>query len=539
MAVKSLEHSINERIRCRKLLAKVTSAEAACALIEDGMTVATSGFTPSGSPKAVPKALAERVKTAGERVRVSLLTGASVSEELDGLWAAAGITRKRMPYQANSQVRELSNDGSIDYVDIHLSHMAQELRYGFYGPIHVAIIEAVAVTPEGHIVPTTSVGNSPTFAALAEKLIIEVNVHQPMDLLGIHDIYVPEDPPRRLPIPILHAGDRIGTPYVPVDLDKVAAVVISDEPEFPRPLAPVDEVSKVMAGNLIDFLENEIKRGKLPATLLPLQSGVGSVANAVLAGFKASRFEGLEFYSEVVQDAVLDLIDAGKVKMASATGLAFSPEGLSRFFNKIYRYRHKIILRPQEISNSPEVIRRLGIVAMNTALEADIYGNVNSTHVFGSRVVNGIGGSGDFARNAYLSIFTTPSVAKNGKISCIVPMVSHVDHTEHDVHVLVTEQGVADLRGLPPRKRARLIIESCAHPDYRPLLREYLSRSERKGGRIPHILAESFFMHERLAATGSMLDGTGERAAGPAPVSAKGQRRPSLEISPALAQGSP
>lgn len=354
-------------------------------------------------------------------------------------------------------------------------------------------------------------------------------------LLGIHDVYILEDPPRRRPIPILRTGDRIGTHHIPVDRQKIAAVVITDEPDSPRPLAPVDHVSETMAENLIGFLENEIKHGRLPASLLPLQSGVGSVANAVLAGFKKSRFEGLEFYSEVVQDAVLDLIDAGKVKTASATALAFSPEGLSRFFNKIHQYRHKVILRPQEISNNPEVIRRLGVIAMNTALEADIYGNVNSTHVLGRHVMNGIGGSGDFARNAYLSIFTTPSVARDGKISCIVPMASHVDHTEHDLHVLVTEQGVADLRGLSPRKRAELIIERCAHPDYKPLLREYLSVAERKGGHIPHVLVNAFFMHERLDATGSMLDGAAEREIEPMALRSKGKRGLSSEPSSAFA----
>ncbi len=130
-------------------------------------------------------------------------------------------------------------------------------------------------------------------------------------------------------------------------------------------------------------------------------------------------------------------------------------------------YRERIVLRPQEISNHPEIIRRLGVIAMNAMIEADMYGNVNSTHVMGSRIQNGIGGSGDFARNGYLSIFMAPSIAQKGTISTIVPMVSHVDHTEHDVQVIVTEQGLADLRGLSPRQRAKLIIEKCANPDYK------------------------------------------------------------------------
>ncbi|TXI25270.1 MAG: propionyl-CoA--succinate CoA transferase, partial [Roseateles sp.] len=143
----------------------------------------------------------------------------------------------------------------------------------------------------------------------------------------------------------------------------------------------------------------------------------------------------------------------------------------------------------------------------NGLIEADIYGNVNSTHVMGSRIQNGIGGSGDFARNAYLSIFMTPSTAKGGAISCIVPMVSHVDHTEHDVQIIVTEQGLADLRGLSPKERAALVIERCAHPDYRPLLRDYFERARRDapGQHTPHQLGEAFAWHQRYLQQGRML----------------------------------
>jgi len=136
-----------------------------------------------------------------------------------------------------------------------------------------------------------------------------------------------------------------------------------------------------------------------------------------------------------------------------------SADYLKKFIDNIDFYKQHIILRPQEISNSPEIARRLGVIAMNTAIEADIYGNVNSTHIMGSRLMNGIGGSGDFARSAYLSIFMTGSTAKNGDISCIVPMCSHVDHTEHDVCVIVTEQGLADLRNKSPRERALEVIK--------------------------------------------------------------------------------
>jgi acyl-CoA hydrolase len=223
-----------------------------------------------------------------------------------------------------------------------------------------------------------------------------------------------------------------------------------------------------------------VKPGRLPADLLPLQSGVGNIANAVLAGLNDGPFEEPDRLHRGAAGrhaghAALRQAGHGVGHRAVA-----QPEAMADFNANIEFYRERIVLRPQEMSNHPELIRRLGLIAMNAMIEADIYGNVNSTHVMGSSMMNGIGGSGDFARNAYLSIFMTPSVAKGGSISCIVPMVSHVDHTEHDVQVIVTEQGLADLRGLSPTQRARLIIERCAHPDYRPALLDYMERAQRE-----------------------------------------------------------
>ena len=497
------------RIRCKELLDKVVSADEAALLIKDGMNVATSGFTPSGYPKAVPLALAKQAKE-GRKVKINLWTGASVGDELDGALSLAGVINKRLPYQTSNEMRKALNSqlesGVVEYQDHHLSHTPQEVRYGFYGNLDVAIIEACAITEEGHIVPTTSVGNSPTFVQEADIVIVEINTSQPKELEGMHDIYIPLDPPNREPIPIVKAGDRIGTTYIPCGPEKIKAIVITDIPDKVRPLGPIDDVSKQMASNLIDFLKSEVEAGRLPKNLLPLQSGVGSVANAVLAGLLESDFEDLEFYSEVIQDSAMDLVDAGKFKVCSGTSLTPSEEGLKRFNEKIDFYSKRLLLRPQEISNNPEVIRRLGLISINTAIEVDIYGHVNSTHIMGTKMMNGIGGSGDFTRNAYLSIFTTPSTAKGGEISSIVPMVSHVDHTEHDVNVIVTEIGVADLRNKSPRERALEIINNCAHPDFKDLLMEYYQEAlkETKGAHTPHIIGKCHDFHKRFLETGTM-----------------------------------
>jgi len=485
---------MENRIKNAFLKNKIMSASDASLLIKDGMTIATSGFTPAGYPKVVPLALANRVKESKEKFSITLLTGASVGEELDGAFSKERIIKRRFPYQTNRLLRENINIGKIAYSDIHLSHFAQQIRYGFFGEIDIAIIEAVAIDEEGNIIPSTSVGILPTIIEKAKAIVVEINENHPIELEGIHDIYQPQDPPYRKPIPLIRPEDRIGTTYIPTDPSKIKAIVMTDLLDQGSPIVDIDPNSQKIAHHIV----------KLPINLLPLQSGVGGVANAVLSGLLNSSFEKLDFYSEVIQDSVLDLIDYGKFRVASGTSLTLSPKGQQRFIENLKKYKEKIILRPQEISNNPEIIRRIGSISMNTAIEADIYGNVNSTHIMGTNIVNGIGGSGDFTRNAYLSIFVTPSIAKNGNISCIVPMVSHIDHTEHDVQIIVTEQGLADLRGLSPRERAETIISNCVHPNYRPELESYFEESKRRGGHTPHIIERSLSWHQRFFEKGSM-----------------------------------
>lgn len=494
-----------ERIRCEILKNKIMSAEEAAELIMDNSLVGTSGFTPAGYPKAVPIALAKRAEK-GEKIQIDLFTGASVGPELDGVLSERGIIRRRYPYQTNNNLRSSINLGSVNYNDMHLSNSSVYLKYGFLGQLDFAIIEAVAITEDGGIVPSTSVGNSNVIVECAKKVIVEINISQPAELEGFHDIYTIKKPPYAEPIPLKRTCDRIGTTYIPCDPKKIIAIVITDISDKTNEIATIDNIFEKMADNLIGFLKSEVEIGRLPKNLLPIQSGVGSVANAVLGGLCHSEFENLDFYSEVLQDSALDLLDCGKLKYASAASLTISPNRINSFLNNISNYKDTIILRPQEISNNPEVIRRLGIISINTAIEVDIYGNINSTHIMGSKMMNGIGGSGDFARNAYISIFTTPSTAVNGKISSIVPMVSHVDHTEHDVMILVTENGVADLRGLSPKERAELIIENCAHEDYKVMLLDYVRRAKisTKSSHTPHILSEALSWHERFFEKGSM-----------------------------------
>ncbi|KSB89431.1 acetyl-CoA hydrolase [Caulobacter vibrioides] len=498
------------RIAHPGLAAKVMSAQDAAALIDPGSTVGMSGFTGSGYPKAVPMALAERMEAAhaaGDKFRVKVWTGASTGPELDGALAKSDGVEFRLPYNSDPIAREKINRGEMEYFDMHLSQVAPMAWQGFLGPLDTAVVEIAGIRADGSLIPSSSVGNNKTWLDRASKIILEVNRWQNPALEGMHDIYYGTAlPPNRVPIPLVKPDDRIGEAYFRVDPSKVVAVVETDAPDRNLPFAAPDASALAIAGHLLEFFAHEVKKGRLPPSLLPLQSGVGNIANAVLTGLVDAPFEDMTAYTEVIQDGMLDLLAAGKLRMASATAFSLSPEAAAGLNADMAKFRDKMILRPQEISNHPELIRRLGCIAMNGLIEADIYGAVNSTHVMGSRIQNGIGGSGDFARNAYVSIFMTPSTAKGGKISAIVPQVSHVDHINQDVQVIVTEQGLADLRGLSPKQRARVIIENCAHPDYRPGLVDYFTRAQAGayGRQTPTLPGEALSWHQRFMETGDM-----------------------------------
>jgi succinyl-CoA:acetate CoA-transferase len=499
-----MNNAYQDRIRCPRLRERIVTAVEAANLIEDGMTVGMSGFTRAGDVKLVPAALAERARH--DPLKITLLTGASLGNDTDRKLTEAGALARRMPFQVDPVLRAAINRGEVMYIDQHLSETVEQLRSGHIRPVDVAVIEAVAITASGGIVPTTSIGNSASFAILADKVIVEINLAQSPDLEDLHDVWIPRKRPLREPIPIMSAEHRVGRPFIDIPFEKIAAIVITNQPDSTSPVLPPDAETAAIAGHLVGFFESEIAAGRLTRSLLPLQAGIGTIANAVLAGFVDSPFEKLTMYSEVLQDSTFDLFDAGKLDFASGSSITLSPEKGAQVFGDLARYKHRLVLRPQEVSNHPEVIRRLGIIAINTALEADIYGNINSTHVSGTHMMNGIGGSGDFARNAYLSIFATKSIAKGGKVSSIVPMVTHVDHTEHDVDIIVTELGLADLRGLAPRERAELIIENCVAEPYKTMLRAYVDEAGTRGGQTPHVLEQAYSWHQRYRETGSMRE---------------------------------
>lgn len=488
---------------------RMTAAEAA-QLIHDGDNIAIGGFTPNGDPKAVFRELSKRAvreHEAGRPFKVGIFSGASSCQSIEGDMAKAHAIKFRAPFSTNKDFREHVNLEEIEYEDMHLGHMAERLRHGFYGDMDWLIVEASDISEyddECQLVLTSAGGIVATAARLAKHVIIELNhFHSPRSRM-LHDTYEPgECGFGRKPIPIINVLDKIGKDYISIDPKKIACVVECDIPEEARTFKSLTPTTLQMGNNVAEFLVADMRAGHIPPQFLPIQSGVGATGNAVLAAMgKNPHIPSFLVYSEVVQDAAIDLIEKGLIKAASATAMTVTNDALQHVYYDINFFAKHLVIRQSEIANSPEIIRRLGCIAINTAIECDIYGNENSSHICASRLMNGIGGSCDYERNGYISIFTTPSTAKDGKISAIVPFCSHIDSTEHDVDVIVTEQGVADLRGKGPLHRAHEIIENCAHPDYKPLLHDYLKIAEK--GHTPHNLRAAFAMHDTFERKGDM-----------------------------------
>ncbi|GAA5850810.1 hypothetical protein JCM8547_009095 [Rhodosporidiobolus lusitaniae] len=516
--------ALKARVARPSYLQRLTTPASLAPLFKNGEHVGFSGFTGVGYPKEVPIALAEHVEQNNLQgdLRFSLYVGASTGPEVEERWAKNKMISRRFPHQVGKEIAKGINNGEIDFADKHLSMFPQDLTYGYYTldkktgdpkrPLDWAIVEATEILPDGSIVPGASVGATPEILASAEKIIIEVNTAIP-SFKGLHDISTTYAPPYRQPYLITHPSNRIGTISIPVDPARVVAIVESNKPDNTGKNAPETEDSKKIAAHLINFFSEEVAAGRLPKNLLPLQSGIGNVANSIIGGLANSPFEKMLVWTEVLQDTFVPLLDSGKLDFATATSIRFSPEMFKSFYANWDRYVDKLLLRPQQVANSPEIIRRLGCIAMNTPLEIDLYSHANSTNALGSRMLNGLGGSADFLRNAALSIMHTPSARPSKSdptgISCIVPFATHIDQTEHDLDVIVTEQGLADLRGLSPRQRAPLIIEKCAHPEYKDQLREYYERALheclKKGmAHQPHMLRNAFLMHTNFQEHGTM-----------------------------------
>lgn len=463
----------------------MAEADDAADLVADDAIVLVSGFGSVGYPKALPLALADSERD----LELTVVSGGSVGDEIDTALVEANAVARRYPYQSTPEARAKVNSNDIAFSDRNASSLGDEVQYGGLVDPDIAIIEAVAASEEW-LIPSTSIGQTPAFVDAADELIVEVNHNQPLALQAIHDVYRPDAPPDREPIPLTEPDGRIGDAMICFDSEKLVAVVETDRPDSTYTFRDPNDDDKAIAEHFGSFLAEEVERTPVFEEELFLQFGVGSLGNALMGELIDLDFgdRNIIYFGEVIQDGLLDMLDAGRLECVSATTLALTDEGQQRLFKNVEGYAEDITLRPAEVSNDAALINKFGVVGINSAIEVDIYGHVNSTHVRGSQVINGVGGSGDFNRNSLVSVCALPSTLKDGDISRIVPLAFHVDHTEHDLDIVVTEQGVADLRGCSPIERAGEIIDNCAHPSFRPALLEYFEAAKDQGGHVPHDL---------------------------------------------------
>jgi acetyl-CoA hydrolase len=490
----------------------IITAEEAASHIQDGAMVALSGFANAGTAKVVPRAIAKRAReihSAGKSYKIRLITGSSSGNDIDEELAQAQALSWRAPYQSAPALRGQINRQEVQYIDMHLSNAPQTLLAGFFGKLDYAIIEATDVTRDGRVYLTTSIGASPTYLRHADRVFIEINDYHSKRLPEMADILVLPPPPRLDPIPIYDPLTKIGYPYATVDPKKIVGIIESNEPDRIEPFATLDWKAKSIADNVVRFLFGEMISGRIPPEYLPFQAGVGNLANSIMAALGSNPYiPAFRMYSVTFQDSLVELMEKGKLVGASACSLTVTADTLKHICSNMDFFAPRIVLRPQEISDDAGIVRRLGVIAINPAIEVDIYGNVNSSHLFGTDIMNGIGGSGEFTRNSYISIIVCPSTVMGGRVSCVVPMSPHIDSNEHSVQVIVTEQGFADLRGVGPMQRAKRIIDNCAHPAYRDYLNAYIRESD--CGHIRHNLRKAYELHRNFLEHGKMLPDLGE-----------------------------
>lgn len=465
----------------------------AAASIEADATVLTSGFGSVGYPKKIPVVLADSERD----LSLTVVHSGNVGKEIDVDLVESDAIERRFSYQSSRVAREATNRREIAFSDRNASSIGDEVQHGGLVDPDVTVVEAVAVG-EDWFIPSTSLGQVPAFVEAADRLFVELNRRQPLELQALHDVYRPDAPPNRGPVPLTDPGERIGTTHVSFDPEKLAGVVETDVADSTYTFRDPTDDDLAIAENLGAFLGAEMERSPVFEDAIQLQFGVGSLGNALMGELKELDFGGRDiiYFGELVQDGLLDMLDDGRLECASATSMALTDEGQARLFENVDRYAKDVVLRPADVSNHPGVIDQFGVVGVNSAIEVDIYGNVNSTHVGGKRMINGIGGSADFNRNSLVTVCALPSTLHGGEVSRVVPMAFHVDHTEHDVDVFVTEQGVADVRGCSPVERAERIIEHCAHPEFAPELRSYLEDVCEQDNHIPHDVQRAAEWHE-------------------------------------------
>ncbi|KAK4705081.1 hypothetical protein P7C70_g1127, partial [Phenoliferia sp. Uapishka_3] len=424
-SAKTASAALQQRVRRPNLLNKLTTAEE---LPEnDGKKlISLLAQTASESSRVQPAALADHVENnnlqadPATKLQFNLFVGASTGPEVEDRWAKLDMIRFRAPHQVGKEVAKGINSGRIDFAGEIVYLLTKDLApladlsfvktstclcslrilhtdvclffsYVFSAALTTArskdyalnkkhgepkkhldwaIVEATAITEDGKIVPGASVGATPEILQSAEKIIIEVNTKIPSFEGEALSLFKQKLSLIEL---ITSPSQRIGETAIQIDLDRVVAVIEADRPDNTGGNAPETEDSKAIARHLIEFLQSEVTDGRLPKNLLPLQSGIGNVANSIIGGLADGPFEDVQVWTEVLQDTFIRFLDSGKLSFATATSIRFSPEGFDHFYKNWASYKDRLLLRSQQVANSPEIIRRLGVIAMMDGIDLETW----------------------------------------------------------------------------------------------------------------------------------------------------------------------
>lgn len=386
----------------------------------------------SAEPLVLTQHLMEQRHTIGGRFRVFLGIGQNITilpEHTDCIDAIG--------YCATGSNRKLSTAGKLDILPCHYSKIPELIRHGLL-KIDVLLLQLAGPNSKGEY--SLSIAHDYLYAALdsARVIIAEVNSEAPWT-----------------------HGSRTLTE------DQLDIVVHSCRTIDSPTSKPATETETQIASRIAGLIQDGST----------LQFGLGSLPQAVLSQLGSHRHLGI--HSGTISDAVIDQIESGVIdnsRKGRDTGVTVT--GLLGGTGKLLQYAHcnpTIQLRPVEYTHHPEILASLPqFIAINSAIEVDISGQINA-EVAGSSYVGAVGGAMDFLRAAHrsrggLPIIALPSMA--GKTSRIVSKVSGpVSTPRSDAGIIITEYGIADLRGLSVKERARKMLD-IAHPAVRDELAE-------------------------------------------------------------------
>lgn len=335
--------------------------------------------------------------------------------------------------------REAVNAGRADFTPCYFSEIPRLFREGIL-PVDVALIQLSPPDRHGYLSFGVSVDYTLQAARSARLTIAEINPRMPR------------------------------THGACIHVSEVDAFVAVDYPLTELPLPVISEVERQIGAHIAALIPDRAN----------LQLGIGAIPDAVLH-FLSDKHD-LGIHTEMFSDGVVDLYEQGVVTNRYNN---LNPGRFTATFlmgtHRLYDFvddNPSVTMLPVDYTNNVLVAGRVdNLIAINSALEVDLKGQVCS-EMIGNQQFSAVGGQVDFVRSASLSpggksIIAFPSTGKNGTLSRIVKQLTPgacVTTSRNDVHYVVTEYGIADLRGKSLQQRAEALI-SIAHPDFRDALR--------------------------------------------------------------------